>query len=92
MTYSAQKPYNRFGPPGGKTPFDYLRFAYDQPGNDPLSFEMLEGLQVGDNLTWSVQGARKLGEYLQLTLGYQGRKSPQGPIVHMGNAQIRAFF
>ena len=72
--------------------FDYLRFAYDQPGNDPLSFEMLEGLQVGDNLTWSVQGARKLGEYLQLTLGYQGRKSPQGPIVHMGNAQIRAFF
>jgi len=71
---------------------DYLRFAYEQPGSDPLSFEMLEGLQVGDNLTWSVQGARKLGEYLQLTLGYQGRKSPEGPIIHMGNAQIRAFF
>ena len=72
--------------------FDYLRFAYEQPGNDPLSFEMLEGLQVGDNLTWSLQGARKLGEYLQLTLGYQGRKSTEGPIIHMGNAQIRAFF
>jgi len=72
--------------------FDCLSFAYEQPGSDPLSFEMLEGLQVGDNLTWSVQGARKLGEYLQFTVGYQGRKSPEGPVIHMGNAQVRAFF
>jgi hypothetical protein len=71
---------------------DYLKFDYAQPGNDPLSFEMLEGLQVGDNLTWSVQAARRLGEYLQLTVGYQGRKSPAGPIIHMGSAQVRAFF
>ena len=60
--------------------------------NSPVSFEMLEGLQVGKNITWNVSIQRNLSENMQMNLSYDGRKPEGLDIIHTGNVQVRAFF
>ena len=57
-----------------------------------LGFEMLEGLQPGQNYTWRVGVQRSLNDHLQLTLNYNGRASENAAVVHVGGVQLRAFF
>lgn len=64
----------------------------DAVQNTSLGFEMLEGLQVGSNLTWSVSYQRTLKEHMQLSITYDGKASKEGPVVHRGGIQLRAFF
>jgi len=60
--------------------------------NTSLGFEMLEGLQTGSNVTWTVSYQRNLSDHMQLSLTYDGRKSEDTPAVHRGGVQLRAFF
>ena len=53
---------------------------------------MLEGLQPGKNATWSLLYQRNLGKYMQLSVNYSGRQSEGSRLVHLGGAQVRAFF
>ena len=57
-----------------------------------VGFQMLEGLQSGQNLTWKLIIQKNLTKYLDLNLNYQGRKSETNPTVHNGNIQLRAYF
>jgi hypothetical protein len=57
-----------------------------------VGFQMLEGLQSGQNLTWKLILQKNLTKYLDLNLNYQGRKSETNPAVHTGNIQLRAYF
>lgn len=41
---------------------------------------------------WSVSIQRNLSSNLQLDLTYNGRRSEGAPVVHVGGAQVRAFF
>ena len=58
----------------------------------PVAYEMMEGLQPGDNFTWTVFVQRKIFEFLDLNLNYFGLKSEGSDTVHTGNIQLRAFF
>lgn len=60
--------------------------------NSPLGNELLGGLKPGTNATWSVGIQRNLSGNLQLDLTYNGRRSDGVPVVHVGGAQVRAFF
>jgi hypothetical protein len=60
--------------------------------NTPLEFEMLEGLKIGENYTWQLSVQRKVAKSLQLTINYNGRKSPENNAVHYGGVQVRAYF
>jgi hypothetical protein len=60
--------------------------------NSALGNEMLSGLKPGDNYTWNVGFQRRLSDHLQIDLTYNGRKSEGTPAVHVGGAQVRAFF
>jgi hypothetical protein len=66
--------------------------TYNAQSNTPLAFEMLESLKPGLNLTWGVSFQRTIGNYLQLSLQYDGRKSENSPFVHIASMQLRAFF
>ena len=68
------------------------RLGVDAVQNTSLGFEMLEGLQAGSNLTWSVSYQRTLKEHMQLSITYDGKASKEGPVVHRGGIQLRAFF
>lgn len=71
---------------------NYITIEYEGATTNSLSYEMLEGLQNGQNITWAAGVQRNLGKNLQLSLTYNGRKSEETRSVHTGNVQVRAFF
>ncbi len=92
---------NRFG-----TSFSYagkkslilngeISFYQNKYLGDELSavgFQMLEGLQNGQNLTWRVLLQKKLTQFLDINFNYQGRKSETAQAIHTGSVQLRAYF
>ncbi len=58
----------------------------------PVGFEMLQGLQNGDNFLWKFYWERSLFEFLQLNIRYDGRISPGNPAVHLASMQVKAVF
>ncbi|CAA9198023.1 hypothetical protein [Flavobacterium collinsii] len=57
-----------------------------------VGFQMLEGLQAGQNLVWKFLLQKNITQFLDVNLNYQGRKSETGSVVHTGNIQLRAYF
>lgn len=66
--------------------------SYTGMVDSSLGTEMLSGLKPGKNLTWSLSIQRRLSDHLQVDITYNGRSSPGSPTVHVGGAQVRAFF
>lgn len=71
---------------------NYVRIAYSGVASSAVGYDMLEGLKTGENYTWRVTWQRSLAQNLQLTLGYEGRKTPGTDMIHTGSAQVRAIF
>ncbi|MCB0760118.1 MAG: hypothetical protein KDC12_01255 [Flavobacteriales bacterium] len=69
-----------------------LVLSYTGEEGNAISFEMLEGLTPGFNLTWLVGIQRKIAGNLQLNVNYNGRRGDSGRMIHQGGMQIRAFF
>jgi len=85
----------RFNAPGKGTVLlaaNLVAITYDGPVNTSLGNELLSGLKPGTNGTWSLSLQRNLSSNLQLDLTYNGRRSEGVPVVHVGGAQVRAFF
>jgi hypothetical protein len=57
-----------------------------------VGFQMLEGLQSGQNLTWKLLLQKNITQFLDINLNYQGRKSELSSMIHTGNIQLRAYF
>jgi hypothetical protein len=72
--------------------FSFIRLAFNGQSNTSLAYDMLEGLNPGKNLTWSLSAQRSLGNSMQLSLNYEGHKSEGTSVVHVGGMQFRAFF
>ena len=66
--------------------------TYDGTVDTSLGMEMLSGLRTGTNITWTATLQRRLSNNLQVDLTYNGRSSEGVPVVHVGGAQVRAFF
>jgi hypothetical protein len=70
----------------------YVNIRYDGLTNSPLGYEMLEALQVGQNVQWSVNWQQRLSNGLQLIFQYEGRKSENSNVIHIGRMQVAALF
>jgi hypothetical protein len=57
-----------------------------------VGFQMLEGLQKGQNITWRLLLQKKITQFLDVNFNYQGRKSESSQAIHTGNIQLRAYF
>ncbi|RZS99394.1 hypothetical protein [Aquimarina brevivitae] len=66
----------------------------DFTGNafSPVGYQLLDGLQPGNNFTWSLIAQKKLTKFLDLNLNYSGRKSESSSTIHTGSVQLRALF
>ncbi|MEZ4964343.1 MAG: hypothetical protein R2791_03800 [Saprospiraceae bacterium] len=73
-----------------KGTFSNIRYTGQE--NTAVAFTMLEGLQDGKNFLWSLNLDRQLSKSLQLSLNYEGRKTGDNKVVHVGRAQVRAVF
>ena len=67
-----------------------ITFEGDQ--TNAASYELLEALQPGTNYSWQLNYSQKLISGLQMNLGYEGRKSIDRPVIHMGRMQVTALF
>jgi hypothetical protein len=72
--------------------FRWVDIAFEGDSRSPVGYALLQGLQSGRNLLWNVGATQQLGEYLQLTLSYEGRQTGEAKTVHVGRAQVQAFF
>lgn len=69
-------------------------YKNDFTGNEYSSagYQMLEGLQKGQNITWRTLFQVNLTKFLDLNLVYQGRKSEASDAIHTGSVELRAYF
>ena len=70
----------------------FVKINYKGESNSTIGFEMLEGLQVGQNTTWRIGFQKNMSNNIQISINYNGRKSENNKAVHNGSMQMRAFF
>ncbi len=90
--FGAEFRYNTAGKGSILVTANRVAIRYDGEVNSPIGNELLAGLKPGTNLTWSVGIQRNLSNNLQVDLTYNGRRSEGVPMIHVGGAQVRAFF
>ncbi|MBC8045512.1 MAG: hypothetical protein H7Y00_01815 [Fimbriimonadaceae bacterium] len=73
-----------------KISFVKIDFAGEEESS--VGYAMLEGLQNGNNILWNLNLDKKLSQILQLSLSYEGRKTGDADITHVGRVQMRAIF
>ncbi|RRJ91679.1 hypothetical protein [Flavobacterium macacae] len=73
---------------------EFSLYQNDFAGDElsPVAYQMLEGLQAGQNLTWRLLIQKNLTQYLDVNVNYQGRKSEESKTIHTGSVQLRAYF
>ena len=73
----------------GKFTYTTIKFPY--PTNTTVSYIMLDGLQPGKNLLWSIDLTKRLGRNLEMNIQYEGRKPGENRVIHIGRASLRAI-
>ncbi|MBA4276569.1 hypothetical protein, partial [Flavobacterium sp.] len=86
FSYAGEKKFTM----NGEVSFYQNKFV----GNEfsSVGFQMLEGLQTGQNLTWRLLLQKNLTSFLDINFNYQGRKSETSATIHTGSVQLRAYF
>ncbi|MDX2171939.1 MAG: hypothetical protein SFY56_02390 [Bacteroidota bacterium] len=91
-TYALELKYNQTEKGSLTARADFIVISFNDLQNSSLAYEMLNGLNVGQNYTWEINYQRNLNSNIQISINYNGRKTPNSNAVHLGSAQIRAFF
>ncbi len=71
--------------------FTYTNLAYDGLPNSAVSYIMLDALLPGKNLLWNFDLTKRLGNNLELSFQYEGRKPAETRTIHIGRASLRAI-
>lgn len=69
-----------------------VNINYNGESSSTIGFEMLEGLQLGKNITWKLGFQKNMSNNIQISINYNGRKSEENKAIHTGSMQMRAFF
>ena len=69
-----------------------VNINYNGESSSTIGFEMLEGLQLGNNITWKLGFQKNMSNNIQISINYNGRKSEENRAIHTGSMQMRAFF
>ncbi|MFY0643205.1 MAG: hypothetical protein JXR19_01935 [Bacteroidia bacterium] len=70
----------------------FVRVDYTGETGSTLGYELLRGLQNGQNATWRLNYQRKIAGSIQLVLSYDGRKSEGADAIHIGRLLARYLF
>jgi hypothetical protein len=70
----------------------YIRIKYNEDPNTPVAYEMLNGLQPGNNGIWEATFQRSLTGGLEMSINYTGRVSGKQKVIHYGGVQVRWNF
>ena len=70
----------------------YINVNYDGSTSSTLGYELLRGLQNGNNATWKLGYQRTLSNNIQVVVSYDGRQSEDAPVIHIGRLVARYLF
>ncbi|MBA9073064.1 hypothetical protein GGR22_001190 [Flavobacterium gossypii] len=86
FTYASEKKFTMNG--------EFSLYQNDFTGDalSPVAYQMLEGLQAGQNMTWRLLLQKNLTQFLDININYEGRKSEESKAIHTGSVQLRAYF
>ncbi len=84
--------YNQSATTALQMRFSYAKVNFDGNVRTPAAFAMLNGLRSGQNYLWNITLDRQLGRNLRLNFSYEGRKTGDLKMVHIGRAQVNAIF
>lgn len=90
--FGAEFKYNKLSKGSLTFKADYINITYNGDQNTPIAFDMLNSLHAGQNITWSAGFQQNMSGNIQISITYEGRKTPGYKLVNIGGAQIRAFF
>lgn len=90
--FKLESVYNQAAKMSIRFDFSFINVNFKGDPNTPVGFAILNGLQNGQNLLWHLNLDRQLSNNLQMSIGYEGRKTGIARIVHVGRAQITALF
>ena len=74
------------------TSFNYIFIKYNGEQNTPMAYDIMNALQQGNNFTWQVNMQQRLSNGLNINFIYEGRKSGQNNVIHIGRVQVSALF
>ncbi len=69
----------------------YTNINYTGAPNTTVSYIMLDALLPGKNVLWNFDLTKRLGNNLELTFQYEGRKPAETRTIHTGRASLRAI-
>ena len=72
--------------------FTFAKIDYQGEVNTAVGYELLQALQPGNNLLWTVNWQLRLIAGLQLQLSYNGRSASDSKTIHTGRMQVNALF
>lgn len=72
--------------------FNYIQVDFSGIPSTTLGYELLRGLQQGDNLTWKLGYQKTVAQNIQVTVSYDGRSSETADTIHMGRVVARYLF
>ena len=71
--------------------FIFTQIEYTGAVNSTISYIMLDALLPGKNLLWNMDLTKRLGNNLELSFQYEGRKPAETRTIHIGRASLRAI-
>ncbi len=72
--------------------FSFFKNDFEGSSFSPVGYQLLEGLQPGNNFTWNLLAQQRITQFLDLNLSYFGRKSEGSRTIHSGSVQLKAYF
>lgn len=72
--------------------YSLYQVAFDGDIASPIGYDMLQGLNIGNNQIWNINYQQRLGNNLQININYDGRKADGQDIIHIGRMEARYLF
>lgn len=70
----------------------YYQITFNGDAQSQLGYDMLQGLNTGQNSVWNINYQQRLGNNLQITINYDGRSAENQRTIHVGRMEARYLF
>lgn len=84
--------YNQSATTSIRSTISLVKINFIGEANSPVGFAFLNGLQNGRNYLWNLTLDRQIGKNIRMGISYEGRKTGNANVVHVGRAQVGAVF